>query len=85
MNVFRVKSTRSRLFVEYLFDMSVLVGEDEVNDKLRSSYSSEDAMSFLFNAGNGETQWCFSQVKGALDDDVTEGNSGRLIIFWREK
>jgi hypothetical protein len=30
-------------------------------------------MSFLFNAGNNEVQWCFSQVKGALDDDVTEG------------
>jgi len=23
--------------------------------------------------GNGEIQWCFSQVKGTLDDDVTEG------------
>nr|CAD7574652.1 unnamed protein product [Timema californicum] len=27
-------------------------------------------------AGNGgDTQWCFSQVKGTLDDDVTEGKS----------
>lgn len=27
----------------------------------------------LFVLGNGEIQWCFSQVKGTLDDDVTEG------------
>jgi len=24
-------------------------------------------------SSGGEVQWCFSQVKGALDDDVTEG------------
>lgn len=24
-------------------------------------------------SGNGDIQWCFSQVKGTLDDDVTEG------------
>lgn len=23
--------------------------------------------------GNGDIQWCFSQVKGTLEDDVTEG------------
>lgn len=33
---------------------------------------------FAFNKhslflGNGDIQWCFSQVKGTLDDDVTEG------------
>ncbi|CAL8081989.1 unnamed protein product [Orchesella dallaii] len=62
--------------------MSVLVGEDDVNDKIRSSYpSSEDAMSFLFNAGNGEIQWCFSQVKGALDDDVTEADIVSCVEF----
>jgi hypothetical protein len=22
---------------------------------------------------NGEIQWCFSQVKGTLDDEITEG------------
>ena len=27
---------------------------------------------YLF-AGNSDIQWCFSQVKGTLDDDVTEG------------
>lgn len=27
---------------------------------------------------NNEVQWCFSQVKGALDDDVTEGG-GRIM------
>ena len=24
-------------------------------------------------SGSSEIQWCFSQVKGTLDDDVTEG------------
>ena len=24
-------------------------------------------------SGSGEVQWCFSQVKGTVDDDVTEG------------
>ena len=27
-----------------------------------------------FIVGNGDIQWCFSQVKGTLEDDVTEGN-----------
>jgi hypothetical protein len=27
----------------------------------------------LFVLGNSDIQWCFSQVKGTLDDDVTEG------------
>ena len=27
--------------------------------------------------GNSDIQWCFSQVKGTLDDDVTEGE------YWR--
>nr|CAD7424314.1 unnamed protein product [Timema monikensis] len=26
-------------------------------------------------SNGGDTQWCFSQVKGTLDDDVTEGKS----------
>lgn len=29
--------------------------------------------------GNGNIQWCFSQVKGAMDDDVAEGKS--LSLF----
>ena len=31
-------------------------------------------MDFLFS-GNSDIQWCFSQVKGTLDDDVTEGEA----------
>jgi hypothetical protein len=27
----------------------------------------------LFISGNGEIQWCFSQVKGTLEDEVTDG------------
>lgn len=34
--------------------------------------------------GNSDVQWCFSQVKGAIDDDVAEGkstcNSGQLLV-----
>lgn len=32
----------------------------------------------MFRAGGGgntDVQWCFSQVKGAIDDDVAEGKS----------
>lgn len=25
--------------------------------------------------GSSDVQWCFSQVKGAMDDDVAEGKS----------
>lgn len=28
---------------------------------------------FVSNLGSSDIQWCFSQVKGTLDDDVTEG------------
>ncbi|XP_069941356.1 serine/threonine-protein phosphatase 2A 55 kDa regulatory subunit B delta isoform isoform X2 [Cherax quadricarinatus] len=31
-------------------------------------------------AGNGDIQWCFSQVKGTLDDDVSEGKNITDII-----
>lgn len=57
----------------------MLVSEDELNEKINNSYPPEDAMSFLLNSGSDEVQWCFSQVKGALDDDVTEG-TGPLIL-----
>lgn len=34
-------------------------------------------LGFVFRAGAGggtsDVQWCFSQVKGAIDDDVAEG------------
>lgn len=32
-------------------------------------------------AGNGEIQWCFSQVKGTLDDDVSEGKNIMFVFF----
>ena len=28
---------------------------------------------YFFPSGSSDIQWCFSQVKGTLDDDVTEG------------
>ncbi|XP_050087306.1 serine/threonine-protein phosphatase 2A 55 kDa regulatory subunit B alpha isoform isoform X1 [Anopheles aquasalis] len=33
------------------------------------------------NGGNGETSWCFSQIKGALDDDVTEADIISCVEF----
>jgi hypothetical protein len=45
--------------------------------------SGEETMSFLFNNTNSnEVQWCFSQVKGALDDDVTEGRFLLLLLLF---
>jgi serine/threonine-protein phosphatase 2A regulatory subunit B len=32
-------------------------------------------------AGNGEIQWCFSQVKGMLDDDVTDADIISCVEF----
>ena len=27
----------------------------------------------LFSGNGGEIQWCFSQVKGTVEEDITEG------------
>lgn len=32
-------------------------------------------------AGNGDTSWCFSQIKGALDDDVTDADIISCVEF----
>nr|CAH7725468.1 unnamed protein product [Callosobruchus chinensis] len=32
-------------------------------------------------SGNGEVQWSFSQVKGTLDDDVTEADIISCVEF----
>ena len=42
---------------------------------------------FLSAEDGGEVQWCFSQVKGTLDEDLTEGkilNSLRLKAIYRK-
>lgn len=31
--------------------------------------------------GNGDTSWCFSQVKGTLEDDVTEADIVSCVEF----
>jgi len=31
------------------------------------------SLDIYYITGNGDIQWCFSQVKGTLEDDVTEG------------
>lgn len=33
------------------------------------------------NIGHGETSWCFSQIKGALDDDVTDADIISCVEF----
>lgn len=35
---------------------------------------------FLF-LGNGDKSWCFSQIKGALDDDVTDADIISCVEF----
>jgi serine/threonine-protein phosphatase 2A regulatory subunit B len=37
----------------------------------------------LFSAfsGHGETSWCFSQVKGALNDDITDADVISCVEF----
>lgn len=36
---------------------------------------------FLGAGGGNDIQWCFSQVKGAVDDDVAEGKSDIFYCF----
>lgn len=31
---------------------------------------------FVSDLGSSDIQWCFSQVKGTLDDDISEGEIG---------
>jgi len=31
--------------------------------------------------GGNDIQWCFSQVKGAVDDDVAEGGYGSIPFY----
>lgn len=41
-----------------------------------------DSIIFLFfSLGNSDIQWCFSQVKGTLEDDATEGMHGFASIY----
>lgn len=39
-----------------------------------------DAFRAGAGGGNNDVQWCFSQVKGAIDDDVAEGKF--RVIHW---
>lgn len=36
---------------------------------------------FIFFVGNGDKSWCFSQIKGALDDDVTDADIISCVEF----
>lgn len=39
------------------------------------SFDYSSSCFFVFAGPGGDMQWCFSQVKGAIDDDVAEGMS----------
>ena len=30
-------------------------------------------LNFVFSGNGGDIQWCFSQVKGTLEEDISEG------------
>ena len=37
-------------------------------------------MEYKTASSSSDIQWCFSQVKGTLDDDVTEGKTIIIVI-----
>lgn len=39
------------------------------------------SVSLLLFPGHGETSWCFSQVKGALNDDITDADVISCVEF----
>lgn len=51
------------------------------------AWSSEKAINliqkflFCYILGHGETSWCFSQVKGALNDDITDADVISCVEF----
>lgn len=53
------------------------VASEEIARKISALQRIEMVVSL---AGNGDTQWYFSQVKGTLDDDVTEGELLPIFI-----
>lgn len=59
------------------FKTNIFIIADVIGYQHFSGYTK----SFVFFAGNGDIQWCFSQVKGTLDDDVTEGKINNLCFF----
>ena len=56
------------------FLVSCNIWIESQNSTFTKSWFCEKASSDdVLLAGNSDIQWCFSQVKGTLDDDVTEG------------
>jgi len=43
------------------------------------------SLDIYYITGNGDIQWCFSQVKGTLEDDVTEGEFDLCLHSERER
>lgn len=51
---------QARRWVQYCF----ILNDQEYNEK---------QFVFLFPGNGGELTWCFSQVKGSIEEDVAEG------------
>lgn len=50
--------------------------------KMKSDFYNISLFSVSFHRlGHGETSWCFSQIKGALDDDVTDADIISCVEF----
>lgn len=37
------------------------------------------ALVFTIPGGKGEIPWCFSQVKGTIEDEVADGECGQIM------
>lgn len=62
-----MKISRSELFVEVDTDKGVLMWS--------SCWTYSVNLSSVPGDGDGQSRWCLSQVKGAVDDDVAEGKT----------
>lgn len=60
------------LLKEWLL-VSVLVLSNGSSEKIRTKIGWADQDNIFFPAVNGEVQWCFSQVKGTIEEEVSEG------------
>lgn len=48
------------------------------------SFDYSNSWFFVFAGPGGDMQWCFSQVKGAIDDDVAEGMSSDTLTGMKQ-
>ena len=46
--------------------------------------SEMESFYFISHAGTDEVEWCFSQVKGTVEEEVTEGSREFLFDYTRK-